>query len=270
MKRFAALILCLVMICSCGLAQCFADEGEQVETAVVIIPEAPLCLDYAGMNQILEVLENSDGYLKVRTANGVEGLADARWLNIFPASCKAQVRPERAEVFAEMLKQGDTVEVIERGEEFTKVRVNDVEGEIETRFLRFDGEEEYQSWTCYSAPNTLVFNNPWLRDATGKIVFDSRMLPHGDSNATWVRKNTEFTVLADLGYCCLVKNDSFEGYIAKSLALDAEVDYTLWPNPYTPKAAAEVEPDNPGGDNPGGGDIPGGGGNTDPDPGDMP
>ena len=68
------------------------------------------------------------------------------------------------------------------------------------------------------------------------------MLPHGDSNATWVRKNTEFTVLADLGYCYLVKNDSFEGYIAKGLALDAEVDYTLWPNPYvlgTPAAAGD-------------------------------
>lgn len=232
MKRFAAFVLCLVMICSCGLVQAFADDAEQTESAVIVALEAPLCLDYAGMNQILDVLDTSDEYVKVKTANGVEGFADARWLNIFPASAKAQVRPERAEVFAEMLKQGDTVKVIERGGEFTKVKVNDVEGEIETRFLRFDGEEEYEQWTCYSAPNTLVFNNPWLRDATGKIVFDSRMLPHGDPNATWVRKNTEFTVLADLDYCYLVENDELVGYIAKDFGLSEQIDYTLWPNPY--------------------------------------
>ena len=232
MRKITALVLCLLMICSCGFAQAFADDAEQTESATVIIPEAPLCLGYADGGSTIEVADNSGDCIKVKSADGVEGYADARWLTVFPASGTAQVRTERAEIFAEMLKQGDAVEVIECGDEFTKVKANDVEGEIETRFLRFADEEEFQTKTVYTAPGTLIYDNPWLRDTNGKIEFDSLMLPHGSSTATWVRTNTELTVLADLGDCYYVKGDSVEGYIAKDLALDSEVDYTLVPNPY--------------------------------------
>ena len=262
MKKITALVLCLVMICSCGFVQAFADETVEAETATeaesetatIIISEAPLCLGYADNGAIIEVLDNSGDYVKVKTADGVEGYADARWLIFFPASCKAQVRTERAEIFAEMLKQGDTVEVIERGDEFARVKANDVEGEIETRFLRFADEEEYQSVTVYTAPGALVYDNPWLRDANGKIEFDSLMIAHGYSTAAWVKKNTELTVLADLGDCYYVKGDSVEGYIAKDLALDSEVDYSLVPNPYVIEAS-ETDEDEKG---------PEGGGETDP------
>ena len=238
MKKITALVLCLIMICSCGFVQAFADEAAEaetateaaaeaeteaeaeIETATVIISEAPLCLGYADNGAIIEVLDNSGDYVKVKTADGAEGYADARWLIFFPASGTAQVRTERAEIFAEMLKQGDSVEVIERGDEFAKVKANDVEGEIETRFLRFADEEEYQSVTVYTAPGALVYDNPWLR-----------------GSAVWVKKNTELTVLADLGEVYYVKGDSVEGYIAKDLALDSEVDYTVIPDSYT----AEVE-----------------------------
>ncbi len=229
MKRFAAFVLCLVMICSCGFAQCFAD-GSEAESATVIIPEAPLCLDYATNGQTLELLDSSGDYVKVKSANGVEGFADARWLTLFPVSGKAKVWTERVEIFSEMLEQDAAVEVVERGDEFTKVKVNGVEGEIETRFLRFDGDDEYQSWTCYTAPDTHVFDNPWLREAGD-----------GVSDPVWVMKNTEFTVLADLGTCYYVKNDSLEGYIAKDFAKDSEVDYTLWGNPNLPDVIIEED-----------------------------
>ena len=224
MKRIAALILCLIMICSCCFVQAFADEAAEAEqteavtetaTATVIIPEAPLCLGYADNGAVLEVLDDSGDYTKVRSADGVEGYADARWLTVFKVSGAAKVSAARAEIFAEMLKQGDTVEVIERGDEVTKVKANDVEGEIETRFLRFADEEEYQSKTVYTAPDTKLYDNPYLR-----------------GSATWLKKNTELTVLADLGSCYYVKNDSIEGYIAKDFALTGEVDYTVIPNPY--------------------------------------
>ncbi len=230
MRKIAAFVLCLVMICSCGFAQCFADEAGQTETAVLIIPEAPLCLDFATMNQVIEVLDNTGDYVKVKSPNGVEGYAEARWLNIFPVSGTAQVRPTRVEIFAEMLKQGDTVEVIERGDEFTEVKANGVEGKVETRFLRFEDGEDYQTWTCHTAPETWVFNNPWLRDKGGKIEFNSDMNTYSDTNATWVKMGTEFTVLDDLGDCYYVKNDSLEGFIIKGLALADEPDYTLRPS----------------------------------------
>ena len=232
MKRFAAFVLCLVMVCSCISLQCFADDSEQPESATVIVLEAPLCLDYATINEFVELVDDSGDYVKVKSADGVEGYADARWLLIFSQAGKAQVLSERVEIFAEMLKQGDTVEVLERGDEFTKVKVNGVEGEIETRFLRFDGDDEYQSWTCYTAPDTHVFDNPWLREAGD-----------GVSDPVWVMKNTEFTVLADLGTCYYVKNDSLEGYIAKDFAKDSEVDYTLWGNPNLPDVIEEPEED---------------------------
>ena len=243
MRKITALVLCLLMICSCGFAQAFADDAEQSESATVIIPEAPLCLGYADGGSTIEVADNSGDYVKVKSADGVEGYADARWLTVFPASGTAQVRTERAEIFAEMLKQGDAVEVIECGDEFTKVKANDVEGEIETRFLRFADEEEFQTKTVYTAPGTLVYDNPWLRDTNGKIEFDSLMLPHGSSTATWVRTNTELTILADLGDCYCVKGDSVEGYISKGLALDSEVDYTLITNPYVIETDEEKGPE---------------------------
>ena len=223
MKRFAAFVLCLVMVCSCISLQCFADDSEQPESATVIVLEAPLCLDYATINEFVELVDDSGDYVKVKSADGVEGYADARWLLIFSQAGKAQVLSERVEIFAEMLKQGDTVEVLERGDEFTKVKVNDIEGEVETRFLRFEDEDEYQTWTCYSAPDTLVFNNPWLR-------FDKHEQPVSAPNTTWVAVNTELTVLADLGSAYYVKNDSAEGYIAKEDALESWVDYSLWGN----------------------------------------
>ena len=230
MRKITALVICLVMICSCSFTQVFADDAGQAETAALIIPEAPLCLDYATMNQIIEVLDNSGEYIRVKSPDGVEGYAEARWLNIFPVSGTAQVRPPRVEIFAEMLRQGDTVEVIERGDEFTKVKANDVEGEVETRFLRFEGEEDYQTWTCYTAPETWVYNNPWLRDKGGKIRFNTDMTTYSIPNATCVNSGTEFTVLDDMGDCYYVKNDSLEGFIEKRLALDSEIDYTLRPS----------------------------------------
>ena len=219
MRKITALVLCLLMICSCGFAQAFADDAEQTESATVIISEAPLCLGYADGGSIVEVLDDSGDYIKVKTADGVEGYADARCLTVFKVSGTAKVSAARAEIFAEMLKQGDTVEVIERGDEFTKVKANDVEGKIETRFLRFADEEEYQSKTVYTAPDTKLYDNPYLR-----------------GSATWLKKNTELTVLADLGDVYYVKGDSVEGYISKDLGLDTEVDYTLVPNPYVIEA----------------------------------
>ena len=249
MKKITALVLCLIMICSCAFVQAFADDAAEVEqteavtetetetaaeaeTATVIVSEAPLCLAYADNGAVLEVLDGSGDYVKVRTADGVEGYADARWLTVFPASGAAKVSAERVEIFAEMLKQGDTVEIIERGDDVTKVKANDVEGEIETRFLRFDDEEEYQSKTVYTAPDTKLYDNPYLR-----------------GSATWLKKNTELTVLADLGDVYYVKGDSVEGYIAKDSGLDSEVDYTLVPNPYVIEAPEtdEDEKDSEGG-----------------------
>ena len=240
MKKITALVLCLIMICSCAFVQAFADEAAEAEAATVIVSEAPLCLGYADGGTLLELVDNSGDYVKVKTSDGVEGYADARWLIIFPASGTAKVSAARAEIFAEILRQGDTVEVIERGDEVTKVKANDTEGEIETRFIRFADEEESESVTVYTAPDTLVYDNPWLRDANGKIEFDSLMIAHGYSTATWVRKNTELTVLADLGDVYYVKGDSVEGYISKDSGLDSEVDYTLVPNPYVIEAS---EPD---------------------------
>ena len=263
MKKITALVLCLIMICSCAFVQAFADdaaEAEQTESAAeaevetvteteveaetaaeteveavtetetaaeaeaesatVIISEAPICLAYADNGAALEVLDNSGDYVKVKTADGVEGYADARCLIVFKVSGAAKVSAERAEIFAEILKQGDTVEIIERGDDVTKVKANDTEGEIETRFLRFDDEEEYQSKTVYTAPDTKLYDNPYLR-----------------GSATWLKKNTELTVLADLGDVYYVKGDSVEGYISKDSGLDSEVDYTLVPNPYVIEAS---------------------------------
>ena len=190
MKRITALILCLIMICSCCFAQAFADESAEAEqteaeTATIIIPEASLCLDQAA-----------------------EGAEDSSLETV-------------------TLKQGDTVEVIERGDEYTKVKVNGVEYEIESCYLRFADEEEYQSWTCYTAPNAYIYNSASLSSADGE-------------KATWVKKNTEFTVLADLGSCYYVKNDSIEGYISKDFALTGEVDYASWTDSYTVEQAEKA------------------------------
>ena len=228
MRKITALGLCLVMICSCCFAQAFADDAEQTETAAIIISEAPLCLGYADNGAALELMDSTGDYIKVKTADGVEGYADARWLTIFKVSGTAKVSAARAEIFAEMLKQGDTVEIIERGDEFTRVKANDTEGEIETRFLRFADEEEFESVTVYTAPDTKLYDNPYLR-----------------GNAVWLKKNTELTVLADLGDVYYVKGDSVEGYISKDLGLDSEVDYTLVPNPYVIEASEADEEEKP-------------------------
>ena len=233
MKKITALVLCLIMICSCAFVQAFAAEAE-AETATVIVSEAPICLGYADGGSALEVLDSAGDYVKVRTADGVEGYADARCLIVFKVSGTAKVSAARAEIFAEMLKQGDTVEIIERGDDVTKVKANDVEGEIETRFLRFADEEEFESVTVYTAPDTKLYDNPYLR-----------------GSATWLKKNTELTVLADLGDVYYVKGDSVEGYIAKDSGLDTEVDYTLVPNPYVIEASetdTEKEEEDKGGD----------------------
>ena len=223
MKKITALVLCLIMICSCAFVQAFATEIE-AESATVIVSEAPLCLDYADNGAIIEVLDNSGDYIKVKTADGVEGYADARCLTVFKVSGAAKVSAERVEIFAEKLKQGDTVEIIERGDDVTKVKANDVEGKIDTRFLRFADEEEFESVTVYTAPDTKLYDNPYLR-----------------GSATWLKKNTELTVLADLGDVYYVKGDSVEGYISKDSGLDTEVDYTLVPNPYVIEASEAPE-----------------------------
>ena len=99
--------------------------------------------------------------------------------------------------------------------------VNGVEGEIESRFLRFEGEEEFVPEIRYTASGTELSNNPWLRDPKGKIVTGIYGNVYSIPNAVSVLKNKEVTVLEPLGECCLVEIDGEVGYIASKFALEA-------------------------------------------------
>ena len=221
MKKITLFIICMLLLCTCLPALCFAED---VETAVVKALEVPVCVGYAyNCNELPIIGDIPDGeaYITVKTADGSEGLADVRWLTIHYISKIATVRNERVEVFTELLRQGDEVEVVSRGDEFTKVRVNGIEGEIETRFLRFDGEEEFVPEIRYTASGTELFNNPWLRDPKGKILFDAYGNTYSIPNAVTILKNKELTLLEPLGMCSLVEIDGEVGYIASKFALEA-------------------------------------------------
>ena len=221
MKKIMLFIICMLLLCTCFPALCFA---EGVETAVVKALEVPVCVGYAyNCNELSIISEFSEGdqYITVRTPDGAEGLADERWLSILRLSKVAIVRNERVEVFSELLRQGDEVEVISRGPAVTKVMVNGVEGEIESRFLRFEGEEEFVPEIRYTASGTELSNNPWLRDPKGKIVTGIYGNVYSIPNAVSVLKNKEVTVLEPLGECCLVEIDGEVGYIASKFALEA-------------------------------------------------
>ena len=113
----------------------------------------------------------------------------------------AEVVVTGAPLIAAFYERGDKVQVLEWGDELTKLDIFGFEAQTETRFLRDMSKAEYEQWQCFTVLGAKLYKNTDMRT--------SDYIP--------LNVNVEFTVLADMGECYLVENDSAIGYLAKDM-----------------------------------------------------
>ena len=111
----------------------------------------------------------------------------------------AEVVVTGAPLIAAFYERGDKVQVLEWGDELTKLDIFGFEAQTQTRFLRDMSKAEYEQWQGFTVQGAKLYKNI---DMTG-------------TNYIPLNANVEFTVLADMGECYLAENDSEIGYLIK-------------------------------------------------------
>ena len=177
MKKFIVMLLSLLIILSLG-ATAFADSGSTVAT--VKIPNAPAVVGYIEAGDTVPASDAGNGLIAVEN-----GFVESKWVYFFRVSGTLKAK-YRTEVFVRRLELGEKVEVLSVDGDIAKVKVDGVEAEVETRFLRMKGEERFESFIVYTRPGNSFREDPWLRHLH-VITF---------------RSNTELTVLEAVGENC--------------------------------------------------------------------
>lgn len=125
----------------------------------------------------------------------------------------ARVISAAAELYAAVYQRGEQVRVFSQEEDICTLYIDGVFATVEKRCLLLEGEEPFESVAAYAAADAELFADFYLCGVPLRSL----------------SINTELTLLADLGDCCLVSlDDGSMGYIAADQVNDQPVEYSYY------------------------------------------